>query len=277
MARKGFTLVETVVAMAVLMVIVAGTFSAVSFACSARVAAEQVNTARNIAGYALEFIRSRNVTRQDVRSSGTGWYAGSGMGTEGLPGIIDLAGVPLAINSSPLLPDDTAPAGAYTYSTLQGYVSLRDAGTIPSGGDDPAEPNACVEGEGALRRYRDAVSGDPYVLKFPFDSSVTFPPPIADFTALGSYVNELGSLRQPTIWGSWTLADGIADPHCTMSSARREACRSYRGYRVLTQIAARSDDDTYRHVRTYDVRVTVLWMTGTGEQHYTCETSIASY
>jgi len=275
--RKGFTLVETVVAMAVLTVIVAGTFSAVSFACSASVAAEELNTARNIASYALEFIRSRNVTRQGTHGSVAGWYAGPGSGSEGLPGIIDLTGEPLAINSSPLCPGDPGMTIANTCSTLQGYVSLCDPGKIPGGEDDPVEPNAHVGSEGSMHRYQDAVTGDPYILRFPLDSTIATPNPIQDFTAWGDYVKEWEGSRLPTVWGSYPLADGRLDKHCTTSPARREACRSYRGYRVLTQIAARSDDDAYRHVRTYDVRVTVLWMSGTVERHYALETSIATY
>src|SRR5450759_3458029 len=162
--RIGFTLIEAVVAIAILMIVVAGTFSAVSFAYSASAVAEGLNTAKNIANYTLEFIRSRNVTQQDTHGFTSGWYTGPGVTEIGLPGIIDLQGEPLNINSHPLCPEDSGNNLTYAYSSLQGYVSLvsvRDVTTIPSGEDDAREPNANVT-VGPNRRYEDAVTRDPY-------------------------------------------------------------------------------------------------------------------
>ena len=277
MGRKGFTLVETVVAMAVLMIIVTGTFSAVSFACSTSVAAEDLNTARNIANYSLDFIRSRNVTRQDPHGFTSGWYGGPGTTDGGLPGIIDLAGQPLRINSNPVCPGDAGSEAAGSYSSLQGYVSLRDPWTIPLDEDDPWEPNAHVRTAGTTRRYEDAITGDPYIIRFPLGGAITTPAPIRAFAVWGDYGIEHEGLRAPTVWGLLTLPDGSPDAHCTTSGARKEACYAYRGYRVLTQMVARSDDEACRHVQTYDVRVTVLWMVGTREHQYAIRASIATY
>lgn len=276
-ACAGFTLVETVVAMVLLMVVIAGTFSAVSFAYSASAAAEGLNTAKNIANYTLEFIRSRNVTRQDTHGFTSGWYAGTGVTSDGLPGIIDLAGEPLSINSNPLCPGDSANTLTYAFSSLQGYVSLRDPATIPSGEDDALEPNANVKIAGPKRRYEDAVTGDPYIMRFPLDSSFDSPAPIRAFTAWGDYREQSDGKQLPSVWGSNVLAGGHVDDHCTTSAGRAEACRSYLGYRVLIQVLARSGDSSYKHVQTYDVRVTVLWMVGAKEHRYVLSSTIATY
>lgn len=278
--------------MAILMIIVIGTFSAVSFAYSTSATAEGLNTGKNIADYAIEYLRSRNVTRQDMHGLSPVWYPGSGVTaggitTGGFPGIMDLAGEPLNINHVPLLPGvaegTSAATTTYAYSSLQSYVSLWDAATILSSStDDPLEPNASVKvaGVGSERRYVDAVTSDPYVLRFPLDSVSASPPaaaPIRAFTAWGDYHMLVSSKWQPTVWGSSFLAGTFVDPHCTTTSGRKDACTSYRGYRVLTQIRALSSSATYNHVQTYDVRVTVLWMVGAKERRYVVSTTIATY
>jgi hypothetical protein len=270
-------LVETVVATVLLMIIIAGTFSAVSFAYSAGAASEGLNTAKNIAHYTLEFIRSRNVTRQDPHGFASEWFTGTGVANDGLPGIIDLAGEPLGINSNPLCPGDSCSSLTYAYSSLQGYVSLRDPATIPSGEDDPVEPNANVTIVGSRHLYEDAVTGDPYIVRFPLDSSLAWPSAIRAFTAWGDYRQESSGIQAPTVWGSYVLAGSHVDDHCTTSASRAEACRSYRGYRVLIQILARSGDSPYKHVQMYDVRVTVLWMVGAKEHRYVLSSTIATY
>ena len=275
--RAGFTLVESVIAIVLLMVVIAGTFSAVSFAYSASAISEGLNTAKNIATYALEFIRSRDVTLQDTHGFASGWYGGSGETSDGLPGIIDLTGEPLSINSHPLCPGNSGTSLTYAYSSLQSYVSLQDPTTIPTNKDDPLEPNANVRVGGSKRRYEDAVTGDPYIVRFPLDSNVAWPSPIRAFTAWGDYTRQGSGKQLPTIWGSYILAGSHIDDHCTTSAGRAEACRSYRGYRVLTQILARSGDDAYKHVQTYDVRVTVLWLVGAKEHRYALATRIAAY
>jgi len=293
--RLGFTLVEVVVAMAILMIIVVGVFSAVSFAYSASATAEGLNTAKNIADYTIEYLRSRNVTHQDDHGLGltpSQWYPGTGVTgggvtTGGFPGIMDLAGEPLNINHVPLLPGvapgTNAATTTYAYSSLQSYVSLWNAATIlSSSSDDPLEPNASVKvaGVGSERRYVDAVTSDPYVIRFPLDSVSTSPPapaPIRAFAAWGDYHKLVSSKWQPTVWGSSLLAGTYVDPHCTTSSPRQTACASYRGYRVLTQIRALSSSAAYNHVQTYDVRVTVLWMVGAKERTYVVSTTIATY
>lgn len=289
--RSGFTLIEVIVAMAILMIIVVGTFSAVSFAYSTSATAEGLNTAKNIADYTIEYLRSRNVTHQDDHGLGltpSQWYPGTGtttggVTTGGFPGIMDLAGEPLNINHLPLCPLDAAggpsTSPGYAYSSLQSYVSLRDVATIVSGSDDPLEPNASVKvaGVGTERRYVDAVTSAPYVIRFPLDSSVASPAPILAFAAWGDYHKFVSGAWQPTVWGSSFLAGTYPDPHFTLDSGRKTACTSYRGYRVLTQIRALSASATYKHVQTYDIRVTVLWMVGAKERRYVVSTTIATY
>lgn len=61
--RSGFTLIELVVAIAILLVVVVGVLSSVAFAYTSSNDTELRNTAKNVASYTLEYLRSWTVTR----------------------------------------------------------------------------------------------------------------------------------------------------------------------------------------------------------------------
>jgi len=113
-AVRGFTLIELVVAMAILLVVMIGVLSAISFAYTSSTDTEMRNTAKNIAMYTLEYLRARTVTN-DVNnltlynalnpsgSPSTGtyrWYSSSNL-YGALPSMIDVGNLPLQSNGYP--------------------------------------------------------------------------------------------------------------------------------------------------------------------------------
>lgn len=276
--RKGFTLIEVVIAVALLTIVLIGVFSAVAFSYSASVSSEQLNTAKNIANYAVEYLRSRNVTHsvsvQDLDPSAT-FYAPPGtQASSSLPGIVDLAGEPLSINAHPSTPGDSDPNSKKSvWSCLQGYVSLHDD---PQNGDTCEDPNGVIKNEGAntwnyvdgTKYPAEAGRWDPYCIRFPLDGSDPSNR-IMGFSASSAYTDS-----QWKLYGT----SAMGDRHFSNSQAVKSASRSYTGFRVFTVLTARSrDPDTYQHVEYYDVDVTVYWMQGTTERSYAVHTQIATY
>lgn len=281
--RSGFTLIEVVVASALVLIVLGSLFSVISYTYYASASTETLNTAKNIADYSLEYLRARNATPpppgftqvqpNDVFGVQT-FYNPSTAGL--LPGLLDLRGRPLSINTHPMYPDGTVEGsgsgGKATLSTLQGYVSLRD-GVVA----DAWETNAILESLGSsVYRYRDMITNDPYVIRF---GTINAAPPtpasaIQLFSSYGDYrKTDSNGKYLATIWGLSTPTDG----HFTTDSTRSTACRSYSGYRILTQITAHSNDATYAHVQYYDVQITVYWMIAGKERSYANRTTIATY
>jgi prepilin-type N-terminal cleavage/methylation domain-containing protein len=278
--RPGFTLIEVVVASALVLIVLGSLFSVISYTYYASASTETLNTAKNIADYSLEYLRARNVTTQYVPTDvASPTFYNSSTATAALfPGLVDLTGTPLAINSMAVCPDGKIykpsdgtvnTTGKATLSTLQGYVSLRDGVAA-----DAWETNAILESlGGGVYRYRDMITNDPYVIRF---GTINAAPPtpasaIQLFSSYGDYRKLSGMTYLPTIWGSST------DAHFTTDSTRNAACRSYSGYRILTQITAHSNDVTYAHVQYYDVQITVYWMIAGKERSYANRTTIATY
>jgi len=286
--RSGFTLIEVVVASALVLIVLGSLFSVISYTYYASASTETLNTAKNIAGYSLEYLRARNVTTpppgvtqvqpNDVIAGQT-FYNPSTATTGLLPGLLDLTGTPLAINTHPMYPDGTVEGsgsgGKATLSTLQGYVSLRNVDALSA---DPWETNAVIlPATGSPRSYFDMITKDPYAIRFGTVDAAPLPPPdsaIHLFSSYGDYrKTDSNGKYLATIWGSSTPTDA----HFTTDSARSIACRSYSGYRILTQITAHSNDVTYRHVEYYDVQITVYWMIAGKERSYANRTTIATY
>jgi len=281
--RSGFTLIEVVVASALVLIILGSLFSVISYTYYAGASTETLNAAKNIADYSLEYLRARNVTPpppgvtqvqpNDVIAGQT-FYNPSTATTGLLPGLLDLTGTPLAINTHPMYPDGTVEGsgsgGKATLSTLQGYVSLRNVDALSA---DPWETNAVIlPTSGSPRSYFDMITGDPYVIRFgTVDAAASPASAIQLFSSYGDYRKLSGMTYLPTIWGSST------DAHFTTDSTRNAACRSYSGYRILTQITAHSNDVTYAHVQYYDVQITVYWMIAGKERSYANRTTIATY
>jgi len=278
-ASPGFTLVEVMVASALVLVVLGGLFSVISYTYYAGASTETLNTAKNIADYSLEYLRARNVTTQyaptDVADQT--FYVPLTPTAGVLPGLIDLTGQALGINTHPMYPDghvEQQNGSGYTavLSTLQGYVSLRDGVAA-----DAWETNAILESPGSgVYRYRDMITSDPYAIRF---GTINAAPPtpasaIHLFSSYGDYrKTDSNGKYLATIWGSSTPSDA----HFTTDSTRSTACRSYSGYRILTRITAHSNDVTYTHVQYYDVQITVYWMVAGKERSYATRTTIATY
>jgi len=286
--RFGFTLIEVVVASALVLIVLGSLFSVISYTYYASASTETLNTAKNIADYSLEYLRARNVTTpppgvtqvqpNDVIAGQT-FYNPSTATTGLLPGLLDLTGTPLAINSMAVCPNGKIykpsggtenTTGKATLSTLQGWLSLRNVNALTA---DPWETNAKIlPTSGTPRSYFDMITGDPYVIRFGTVDAVASPASaIQLFSSYGDYRKLSGTTYLLTIWGSST------DAHFTTDSTRNAACRSYSGYRVLTQITAHSNDVSYAHVQYYDVQITVYWMVAGKEWSYANRTTIATY
>lgn len=295
--RSGFTLIEVVIASVLILILLAGLFSVISYVSYAGASAETQNCAKNIADYTVEYLRARNVTTQTGPTDydhSAHWY-GTTHGTgDGLPGIVDLLGTPLSINSFPVYPDGTTDANPdrkASFSTMQGYVSLRDAPVTNPWAFDPWEANAVLKkialGGGAFKyQYFDMVTKDPYVVRFGTADAATSPATdvIHQFYAWGDYQsspngkpNGWGSETNPkfeaTVWGT----SPVGDAHFTQDSVREQACHSYSGYRVLVELLAHSNDKSYKHVQYYDVRVRVYWMVAGKERSYGVQTTVTTY
>jgi type II secretory pathway pseudopilin PulG len=103
--RPGFTLIELVVALAILMIIMIGVLSSVAFAYTSSMQNEQLNVARSVASYGVEYLRARTVTHTNLLADANPPTMGSGQpgcyrftdtGTNGaFPSIVDAWGLPL--------------------------------------------------------------------------------------------------------------------------------------------------------------------------------------
>jgi prepilin-type N-terminal cleavage/methylation domain-containing protein len=284
-AVPGFTLVEVVVASAIVLIILGGLFSVISYTYYAGASTETFNAAKNIADYSLEYLRARNVTTppsgvtqvqpNDV-IAGQSFYNPSTATTGLLPGLLDLTGTPLAINSMAVCPNGNIyrpsdgavnTTGKATLSTLQGWLSLRNVNALTT---DPWETNAVIlpASGSPTRSYFDMITRDPYVIRFgTVDAAVSPASAIHSFSSSTGYA--------PYIWSSLTTNLHFAPNPATGTT--QTACRAYTGYRILTQITAHSNDVTYRHVEYYDVQITVYWMIAGKELSYANRTTIATY
>lgn len=99
--------------MAILLVVMIGVLSAISFAYTSSNDTEMRNTAKNVASYTLEYLRARTVTRGASGlwaslgmtlspTTGTyGWYDASANATGLFPSMIDAENLPLQSNGKP--------------------------------------------------------------------------------------------------------------------------------------------------------------------------------
>ena len=303
--RAGFTLIEVVVAMAILLIIVVSVLMLATVSASSLKDSEARDMAKNIATYTVEYLRARNVTYPD-NSLGHPQTDFVYLDTidplnpfyhydRPFPGLVDLWDSP-PLNPSPLKPTNSAsdtinirpalPSQNYNttafYSSIQGYVSLTDnpADSDPSSEDGNAK---VVTG-----KYYDIVTGAPYVVRFPLNSSSSNA--IKNFTALStSYNAKIYTTDKPTDTNSKTNPSSSEyDSHYTNDATGTMA---YRGFRVLTQIVARvkadpnhldepmkdENGDPIQHVQYYDVKVTVFWILGSKEHSYSLATQITTY
>gem|GEM_PF-1014902 len=283
-ANRGFTLIEVIIAMAILLIIVVSVLMLATVSAASLKDSEARDMAKNIATYTVEYLRSRNVTYPDNPMGHVypDEFIDATHPNRSFPGLVDLWDSPSTSNPSPLKPNSSSdtvnihpalPGDSYNttsfYSSLQGYVSLADSpvDSNPSSEDGNAK---VVSG-----KYYDLTTGAPYAVRFPLTS--TDPSPIKNFTALSGY----NALIYTTNSDNINTAKPEYDPHYTNTD--KDKCMAYRGFRVLTQIAARAKEDPtnpghpYPHVQYYDVKVTVFWTIGSYEHSYNLATQVITY
>jgi prepilin-type N-terminal cleavage/methylation domain-containing protein len=279
--RAGFTLIEVVVAMAIILIIVVSVLLMVTSASVNLKESEGKEIAKNIAVYTVEYIRSRNVTYPDnlLGHVYLDEFIDATHPNRSFPGLVDLWDFP-PLNPSPLKPTNLAsdtinihpalPSQNYNatafYSSIQGYVSLAD---------NPADSNPSLEdanAEASGGKYYDKQTGAPYVVRFPFKSSDL--DAIKNFSAGPAYIPMIYTTDPNKI----NSAKPEYDYHYTNDASKKAKTMNYNGFRVLTSIAARkklsSDPD---HVQYYDVKVTVFWVTQGKEHSYSLATQIVTY
>lgn len=322
--------------MAILLIVMIGILSSISFAYNSSNDTELRNAAKNVASYSLEYLRARTVTRGNttlynlLNPSGapaTGtyrWYDAAGNPNGAFPSMIDVGNLPLQSNgwpcnftsayvrTGPKKDGDTNPGsgggiqagGAVvrfaskhaaspteTYqtqplafsSTLQGYVSVRDmaapASTLNPAPEDGNLARMLFTGSNvASGTYRTALTDltptgawTDIIVRYPGLYVSAAVPGIKSFTPLTGYVARVYT----TDADKMNKAKPQYNPYYTNVVAGTQA---YRGFRVLTQVVARTADPaTYSHVQYYDVTVTVLWMSGTRESSYELVSRIIAY
>ncbi len=302
--RKGFTLIEVVVALAILIVIIAGTLTLLASTYSSLRDTEMRDLAKNIANYTMEYIRARNVTADNPLGFDPTLFetSNTNIAEHYLPGLIDLWNIPLqsnghpsgtinsslySINTNPCLPDKTyADSPLSFYYSLQGYVSLGDFDYLTASYPSPEDANAFICNY-PIHHYHDIdvyyYNGNVHtynhlMMRFPFNSTInngTQPNPeaIKGFSAGPNYL--------PMIYTSDTSKTDPTspdyNPFYTNNTSLKKRTLDYRGFRVLISIVARKKDATATHVEYYDVKVTVFWRSGRGERSYVLSSEIVTY
>ncbi len=295
--RRGFTLIEVVVALAILVIIIASTMSLLTSSYTSLRNTEMKGIAKNIATYAVEYIRARNVTEDNLLG-----HASSDLGNDAshyFPGLEDLWDIPLTsighpygstagigfadhcINVNPALPNQTFNDSPDSfYYSLQGYDSLGDFDNLTAADPSPEDANLFICAYSThhyhvrdVYSYNGGIHTYNHILwKFPLIS--TNPDAIKSFTGGTNYL--------PMIYTPDTDKTNKNNPEYspfyTNDTALKKRTQNYRGFRVLTTVVARkrssSDPD---HVQYYDVKVVVFWMVGNYEHSYTLQTQIVTY
>ena len=276
--RAGFTLIEVIIAIFILIVIIGSVLMLLSSSYANLKGSEAKNIVKNIGSYTVEYIRSRNVTVDNMLN-----HSSSDLGndnTRNFPGLEDLRNLPQplqsngdstkTVNINPALPVQTYQdkPNAFYYA-LQGYVSLD---STDANVDTDADGYYCVD----VSLYNGGVNTKNYLLAaFPNLSS-----PIKNFSAGYTYIPMIYTADHNDPKLDPTKPE--YDPHYTNND--KSKTMDYNGFRVLTSISARVKEDPdhpgnpiQQHVQYYDVKVTVLWITGGDEHEYSLATQIVTY
>jgi prepilin-type N-terminal cleavage/methylation domain-containing protein len=285
--RRGFSLIEVMIALAILVIIIASTLSLLASAYSSVRDSEMRGIAKNIAMYTMEYIRSRNVTSDNLLGHSLGELGNDG--SHSLPGLVDLWDTPLrphgndtttTININPASPNQTYQdkPKAFYYS-LQGYVSLGDFTNLT-----PTQPHPCQEDpnleicpyytlvNGVLEHhYHTMIGYNHIVMKFPFTKDM--PEAIRSFTALPGYIPRIYTTDTNKV----TKSSLEYNPFYTNNPSLKKHTMAYRGFRILTTIVARKKDSAATHVQYYDVKIIVLWIAGKQEHSYTLSSRVVTY
>ncbi len=306
--RKGFTLLEVVIALAILVIIIASTMSLLASSYSSLKDSEMRAIAKNIGMYTLEYIRSRNVTADNPLGFDPSQFETSDdtKPEHYLPGLVDLWNIPLTceghpygsingshfedycVNVNPALQNtnyQNAP-NAFYYS-LQGYASLGDFDHLSQANPSPEDANLYICNY-ATHHYHnlDVASyndGGPHtnnhiIMKFPLKSTINNgsepnPDAIKSFSALPGYL--------PMVYTTDTSKTDQNSPNYnpfyTNNASLKKRTLAYRGFRVLIAIAARKKDSSATHVQYYDIKITVLWRAGKQEHSYVLNSQMVTY
>jgi type II secretory pathway pseudopilin PulG len=274
--RAGFTLIEVIIAIFILIVIIVGVLMLLSSSYASLRESEVKNIAKNIGTYTVEYIRSRNVTVDNMLNHSSSELGNDNTynfpGLEDLRKLEDLRNQPLqsngdsskTININPVLPSVKFSGNSLAfYYSLQGYVSLG----LPDANveKDINEDYRCVD----VSSYNGGVHTSNYLL-------VALPnlsDPVKNFSAGSTYI----PMIYTTDPNKFNPAKPEYDPHYTNNASDKPKTMDYNGFRVLTSIAARKKDPSDTHVQYFDVKVTVLWVTGGDEHEYSLATQIVTY
>ncbi len=309
--RRGFTLIEVVVALTILVIIIASTMSLLASSYSSLRDSEMRGIAKNIATYAVEYIRSRNVTSDNNFINTSDWYDETKKPDGKFPGLVDVNGNPLCsngsigstqgesnatncINTHPVLSGAiySLDNSAAFYYSLQGYVSLQEnpsSGTFPNHSAEDA--NLYIDKKDYYYHNIDVSSYNAnhvhtvncLVFRFPFDASDTNSA-IKSFTAGPNYLPMVYT-DDPTK-ADYNDNNPDYSPFYTNDIGLKKRTQDYRGFRILTTIVARTNQEDpdnpgqpapNAHAQYFDVKVTVFWMAGKQEHSYTLQTQIVTY
>lgn len=294
--RRGFTLIEVVVALAILVIIIASTMSLLASSYTSLRNTEMKGIAKNIATYAVEYIRARNVTSDNNFINTSDWYDETTNPDGKFPGLVDLWDIALrpngndhstTINVNPALPGKTYQdkPKAFYYS-LQGYDSLEDFDNLTASNPSQEDANLYICNS-SVKHYHCRITNNHILWKFPLIS--TDSNAIKSFTAGPNYIPKIYVYVPP---GTLETKDPTNQkcpnysPYFTKDSSLKKKTQDYRGFRVLTTVVARTNqkdpDDpenaaSNAHVQYYDVKVVVFWMVGNHEHSYTLQTQIVTY
>ncbi len=308
--RAGFTLLEIVISLAVLVIIIASTMSLLASSYSSLRDSEMRAIAKNVANYTLEYIRARNVTSDNPLGHDSSEFGNDA--THNFPGLVDIednmsaspkVNSPLhcngnysatsgesnstnCINTNPVLPKQTfgdqasQPYHKAFYYSLQGYVSLLknpSSGTFPNHSAEDA--NLYIDKKNHYYHDMDEATNNGgvhtvnrLVVQFPFDASNTNNA-IKSFTALPGYIPMVYTTDPDKV----NNTKSEYSPFYTNDTSLKKGTMAYRGFRVLIAIVARKKDSSATHAQYFDVRVTVLWRAGKQEHSYVLSSQIVTY
>ncbi len=302
--KRGFTLIEIVVALAILVIIIASTLSLLASTYSNIRDSEMRDIAKNIANYTLEYIRARNVTADNPLSFNPAQFGTTDVDLPEhyLPGLVDLWNIPLqsnghpsgtvnsnlkCINNNPCLPNDTYSTSPLSfYYSLQGYDSLGDFDYLIPSYPAPEDANTYICSY-YIHHYHDIdvayFNGGVHtynhlMMRFPFNSTInsgTQPNPdaIKSFTALPGYLPMVYT-KDPQ---KTNQASPDYSPFYTNDIALKKRTMAYRGFRILISIVARKKDPAATHVQYFDIRIVVLWKSGNAERNYVLSSQMITY
>lgn len=278
--RRGFSLIEVMIALAILVIIIASTLSLLASSYSSVRDSEMRDIAKNVAMYTMEYIRSRNVTSDNLLGHSLGELGNDD--SHNLPGLVDLWDTPLrphgndtttTININPAAPNQTYQYSPKSfYYSLQGYVSLGDFTNLT-----PTQPHPCKEDpnleicHSLEHHYHTMIGSNHIVMKFPFTKDM--PEAIRSFTALPGYIPRIYTTDTNKV----TKSSLEYNPFYTNNASLKKRTMAYRGFRVLITIVARKKDPAATHVQYYDVKIVVLWRAGKQEHSYVLNSQVTTY